>query len=67
MMFLHLETVDVAIFFESSSNYPCYTYSGEKKMPFALFLRLFCYSETFVRVFIRRNESPESPQLDIEL
>ena len=36
-------------------------------MPFALFLRLFCYSETFVRVFIKRNESPESPQLDIEL
>ena len=36
-------------------------------MPLTLFLGLFCYSESFVRVTIRRNESPESPQLDIEL
>ena len=52
--------------FKSSSNYPYYTYSGEK-MPLTLFLSLFCYPEGFIRVFIRRNESPESPQSDIEL
>ena len=36
-------------------------------MPLTLFLRLFCYSESFIGAFIRRHESPESPQLDIEL
>ena len=71
MMFLHLETVTfekvgVARFFKSSINYRYYTYSGEKT-PLTLFLHLFCYSESFIRVFISRNESPESTQLDIEL
>ena len=56
----------VARFFNSSSNYLYYIYSGEK-MPLILFLSLFCYPEGFIRVFIRRNESPESPQLDTEL
>ena len=32
-----------------------------------LFSSCFCYSESFIRVFIRRNESPESLQWDIEL
>ena len=36
-------------------------------MPLTLFLSLFCNPEGFMRVFIRRNESPESSQLDIEL
>ena len=57
----------MARFFNSSSNYNLfYIYSGEK-MPLILFLSLFCYPEGFIRVFIRRNESPESPQLNIEL
>ena len=36
-------------------------------MPLTLFLSLFCYSESFIRVIIWGNESPESLQLDIEL
>ena len=56
----------LARFFKSYSNYPYYNYSGEK-MPLTLFLSLFCHLEIVKRVFIRRNESPESPQLDIEL
>ena len=36
-------------------------------MSLTLFLSLLCYSESFASVTIRRNKSPESPQLDIEL
>ena len=36
-------------------------------MPLTLFSRFFCYSESFMRVFIGSNECPESRQLDIEL
>ena len=38
-----------------------------EKTPLTLFLSNFCYSESFITVFIRRNEYPESPQLHIEL
>ena len=37
-----------------------------KNAPSSLF-KFFCYSESFIRIFIRRNESPESSQSDIEL
>ena len=33
----------------------------------SLFKYFFCYSESVIRVFIIWNESPESPQLEIEL
>ena len=58
--------VGVAKFFKSSSNYLMILILG-KKMPPTLLLSLSCYSECFIRVFIWRNESPESPQLDIDL
>ena len=42
------------------------TFLGEKLYS-ALFLSVFCYSESFIRVIIVINQSLESPQLDIEL
>ena len=36
-------------------------------MPLALFFNFFCYSESCIRVSIKGNESPESPQCDIKL
>ena len=39
----------------------------EKKVFRSIFKGFFCYSESFIRVFIKRNESTESTQLDIEL
>ena len=56
----------MARIFKSSIDYPWYTYSGEK-IPLTLFLSFFCDLESFIRVFIRKNESLESPHLDIEL
>ena len=39
----------------------------EKKVFRSIFKGFFCYSDSFIRVFIKRNESTESTQLDIEL
>ena len=71
MMFSHLETVS----FEKDGRGYIFKkfyllsilYLFRRKMPLTLFLRLFCYSQSFIGAFIRRHESPESPQLDIEL
>ena len=58
----------VARFFKSSMNYPMISAQENIfSLPLVLFLSIFCYLESFIRVFIGRNEYSESPHLDIEL
>ena len=55
----------VARFLKSFTNYAMLSIQG-KSTSSSLF-KFFYYSESFMRVFISGNHSPESAQLDIEL
>ena len=65
-MFLNLEIMGVASFFKKVLRI-IQRYLFKRKNASSSLLKVFCYLESIIRVFIRWNESPESPQLDIEL